>query len=106
MKKVEIMLNINEDPASVIISKLQRSIYLHRAFICVFVMESLLQILSAFYFYINWTDHEKWQIACLATLIVNNMLLFFVLSISLFYFVKMGQNFVRYIITNDTSMSY
>lgn len=106
MKKVEIMLNISEKPAEIVIARLHKFLWIHRIFFIIVSIEMLVQIMGAFYFYYDWKEQEKWKIACLSMLIINNILLFFGLSILLFFFIKMGQTFVRYIVENDNSMTY
>ena len=107
MKKVEIMLNISEQPAEIVIKRLNKFLCIHRIFFIIVSIEMLVQVMGAFYFYYDWKEEqEKLKIACLSTLIINNIILFFGLSILLFFFIKMGQTFVKYIVENDTSMTY
>ena len=104
MKKVEIMLNINDQEPEIVLQRLLKYLNRNRFCIIVFMLEMIIQGFGAVFFTLLDKDILTNMVtvkACTIFMMVNNVFIFFFLSYLVFFFLKMGYFFVKYVIDTN-----
>ena len=108
MKKVEIMLNINDQEPEIVLQRLLKYLNRNRFCIIVFMLEMIIQGFGAVFFTLLDKDILTNMVtvkACTIFMMINNVFIFFFLSYLVFFFLKMGYFFVKYVSANDSSIN-